>query len=69
MSIAKAVKEAIDAGLGDFWMLNLPEAQKAAYYGGTIQRRRENRDESSDFVIVKVAEAVLKKDGIRGLCF
>lgn len=69
MSIAKAVKEAIETGCGDYWMLNLPDGMKDAYYCGFAELRRERRDESSDYIIAKAADRVLKEQGIRGLCF
>lgn len=68
MSIVAAVKQAVEEG-HDFWMLNLPEAQKAAYYGGTMNLRRENKDEFYDFILMKAAGRVLREQGVRGLCF
>ncbi len=44
MSIVAAVKQAINEG-HDFWMLNLPEEMKDAYYAGYKERRREDKDE------------------------
>ena len=69
MSIARAVKEAIETGCGDYWMLNLPEAQKDAYYKGFAERHREHRDESRDYLIVQAAHRTIRNQGIRGLCF
>lgn len=69
MSIVAAVKEAIETGCGDYWMLNLPEEMKNAYYSGFAELRRERRDESSDYIIAKAADKALKEQGIRGLCF
>jgi hypothetical protein len=69
MSIVAAVKEAVKEGLGDYWSLHLPEAQKDAYYKGFAECRRENRDESRDYLIVQAAHRTLRNQGIRGLCF
>jgi len=69
LSFVSAVKEAIETGLGDYWMLNLPDEMKNAYYSGFAELRRERRDESSEYVIAKAADRVLKEQGIRGLCF
>ena len=68
MRIVAAVKKAVEEG-HDFWMLNLPEEMKTAYYNGSSQLRRENKDEFYDFIFMKAASRVLEEQGIRGLCF
>ena len=50
MSVVAAVKEAVEAGLGDFWMMSLPESQRRAYFKGTAELRREDKDEWDDYV-------------------
>lgn len=69
MSIVAAVKEAIETGLGDYWMLNLPDEMKNAYYAGFRERSREEKDEHRDFIVMKAAARTLKEKGVRGLCF
>lgn len=69
MSIVAAVKEAIETGCGDYWALNLPDDQKEAYYKNSSALRRENKDEYYDFLLMRSAEFVLARDGIRGLCY
>lgn len=69
MSIARAVKEAIETGCGDYWMLNLPDEMKDAYYSGYAELRRERKDESSDAMIMRAAHRCRIETGVRGLCF
>lgn len=69
MSVVAAVKKAVECGFGDYWMLDLPEAQKHAYFKGTSELRREEKDEWDDYVTMKVAARALREEGVRGLCF
>jgi hypothetical protein len=68
MSIVAAVKQAVEEG-HDFWALNLPEQMKDAYYSGYKERRREDKDEFTDYLLMKASARALKEEGIRGLCF
>ena len=68
MSFVAAVKQAITEG-HDFWMLNLPEDQKSAYFNGYQEKRRENGDEFSDYLMMKASARALKDEGVRLLCF
>lgn len=68
MSIVAAVKQAVEEG-HDFWMLNLPQEMKDAYYAGYKERRREDKDEFSDYILMKASHRALAENGIRGLCF
>ncbi len=68
MSIVAAVKQAVEED-HDFWMLNLPEVMKDAYYGNSFALRREHKDEFYEYITMKAAARALREDGIRGLCF